>query len=235
MLAVSTVARAQQASPPSGVQPVGYVRFWNMLTSKGAPSLQLLSAEDKILTAAAPSNSGANYVSLAPGTYTFIVRKPGEPANPLRKQPVILRAGTYITFMVSEKNGQPVVDLIDDTLDPKKAADPARLVIRQFMPSALVTISTREGATSREVGFGETTTLENLPNRNLFLIMKATGLGPEAKIWNTDVDFSAARHATVLIVADAYGRFRPRLSYDGQSGAVPDPTPAPTASPSPKP
>ncbi len=233
-LAAATLAHAQQPPPAATPLPaLGYVRFWNMLSSKGAPTLQLLSAEDKPLTTAAPNNSGSNYLSLTPGTYTFIVRKPGDTANALKRQPVVLRGYTYITFMVSEKNGQPVVDLIDDTQDPKKANDPSRLVVRQFMPAARVIVSTREGATTSELGFGESATLENLPNHNLFLTMKATGLGPDVKLWNTEADFTSARHATLLVVADPWGRFRPRLAYDGQSGSTPDPTPPP--SPTPKP
>lgn len=229
-----TAASAQQPPAAAANQtpaPAGYVRFWNMLTAKGSPSLQLLSSETSLLTVAAPSNSGSNYVSLPPATYTFIVRKVGDTVNPLKKVAVVLRVGTYITFLVSEKGGQPTVELLDDTQDPKKADAPSRLVVRQFMPAAKVTVATREGATSQEVGFGETTTLENLPNRNVFLTMKATGLGPEVAVWHTDADFSTSRHATLLIVGDAYGRFRPRLSYDGQSSAVADPTPPPSPKP----
>ncbi len=231
LFAVTTV-QAQQPSPASSTQPVtGYVRFWNMLAGKAAPTLQLLSAEDKLLTTAPPNNSGSNYVGIPPGSYTFIVRKPGDAVNPLKKLPVILRGNTYITFLAQEKNGQPTVDLIDDTLDPKKADGPSRLVVRQFIPSARVIVSTREGVASQEVGFGETATLENLPNRVLFLTMKAVGLGPELKMWNTEADFTAARHATLLIINDSYGRFRPRLSYDGQAGSIPDPTPTPSPKP----
>ena len=222
-LAALTV-RAQQPSPSPSPRPAqAYVRFWNMLPNKDAPSLQLFSGENKLLTTAVGSNYAASYNPIAPGTYTFEIRKAGDTANPLKKQPVILRGDTYITYLVSQKNGQTAVELIDDTLDPKNTDGPSRLVVRQFIPGAQVTVTTRDGNTSQAVGYGESTALEVMPNRVSVMTLKATGLGPEPSTWNIETDFTTARHATVLVVADPYGRFRPRLTYDGQASSTPPP------------
>ena len=225
-------AQAQQPSPSPSPRPAqAYVRFWNMLPGKDAPPLQLLSGENKLLTTAVGANYAAGYTPITPGTYTFEVRRAGDAANPLKKQPVILRGDTYITYLVSQKNGQPAVELIDDTLDPKNADGPSRLVIRQFIPGAQVTIMTKDGNTSQAIGYGESTSLESLPNRAGVMTLKATGLGPEPSTWNIEPDFTTARHATVLVVADPYGRFRPRLTYDGQANITPPPRHAPPTHP----
>ena len=227
-----SAGHGQQASPsPSPKPALGYIRLWNMLPGKTAPSIQLLSGEDKVLTTASAYNYNAGYASVPPGTYTFVVRRAGDTANPLKKIPVLLRGDTSITFLVSEKNGQPAVDLLDDTLDPKKLDIPSQLMVRQFMPGARVTVATREGAACKEIGYGESARIDNLPNRSAFLTMKATGLGPEPKTWTTEADLATARRATLLVVPDPYGRFRPRLAYDGQNGAVLDAALAPAPKP----
>ena len=94
-LCMGSLAVAQQPAPASSAQPTyGYVRFWNMLTGKAAPTLELLLSEDKSLTTAQPLNVTSNYSPIAPATYTFIVRKSGDKASVLRKQPVALHAST---------------------------------------------------------------------------------------------------------------------------------------------
>ena len=191
--------------------------------------MEVLTNDDKPLTTIQPYNYTASYYPLPPGAYNFIIRRPGDVTNPLKRQPVLLRPDTYVTFMVSEKSGKPAVDLLDDTIDPKLVHGLSRLTIRQFMPGARVVVAAAGGAATPELGYGEVATLDNLPNVDTVLNMRATtGTGPQPKQWNADADFTNARHATVLVVPDPYGRFRPRVSYDGQIASRPDPTPTPT-------
>ncbi len=220
VLLFAPFVRAQQASPSASARPAqAFVRVWNMMAGKDATPLQLFVTDDKPMLTAVPLSYGSGYTALPPGTYNFTIRKSSDAANPLKKQSLVMRANVYVTYLVTDKGGQPTVELIDDTQDPKKLNEPSQLVIRVFMPGAKVTVTTREGATSPEVGYAESGKFENLPNRSLFLTMKANGLGPDVKSWNNEADFASYRRATLLVIGDPYGRFRPRLIYDGPSAA----------------
>ena len=43
---------------------------------------------------------------------------------------------------------------------------------------------------------------------------------PGGRTWHLTADFSVVHRATLLLVADAYGRFRPRLAYDAPVGPL---------------
>ncbi len=228
-----TVLRAQAVVSPDPAakasatpKPQAYVRFWNMLIGPNAPDLQLLLSEDRPLTVGPSANASAGYLAVDPGTYTFTVRRPNDPNGVIKRLPVALRADVYITLLAAAgKDGKPDVQIINDTTDPKADDSAGKLVVRQFFPSASVTVGVNAPPAGNPLAFGESTTLEGLPLRGTIVNMRASGLGPAPKNWNVEADFATGgHHATMLILPDPYGRFRPRLMFDG-SARKPQPAP----------
>ncbi len=221
-------AYAQTPSPPPKT-PHAYVRFWNMLPDTPANNLTLLAGEKNALAIMPPGNFFAEYMPVPVGNYNLMVRRMSEASGALQTFPATMADRTYITLLATEKNGQPTVQMFNDTPDPKVVEAYARFTMRQFVPGARVKVSVVGGPSSPVINYGETAVLENVPpnkqtNINLQAAMPTTP--PTTRNWTLTGDFSAARHATLLLVADSYGRFRPLLAYDGQLGATPDPTPA---------
>ena len=220
------------AKPTPTPKPQAYVRFWNMLIGPKPQDLQLTTSEDRVLTAGSSANASAGYFALDPGTYTFTVRRPNDPAGIIKRMAVALRADLYITLLAAYgADGRPDVQIINDTVDPKTDDGLGKLVVRQFFPDANVTVAVNAQPSGTPLSFGEFTTLSGLPLRGSMVNLRATGLGPVPKMWNVDADFaSGGHHATMLVFPDPYGRFRPRLVYDGASRKpLPPPAPPSTA------
>ena len=220
-------ARAQQSAPATDAKPrKAHIRFWNMLPDKPANSLFLLAGDKDSIAGAAPNNVFTSYLPAPSGSYTLVVKRAGQGGVVIQRLPVVLPDEGYITLVASEKNGQPTVEMFNDMPDPKVTELGARLVLRQFFPGAHVKVSVTAGPSSPSVSYGETATLENLPatgSVNILLQAALPTTPPTTKEWPLTADFSTAHHATLLLVADSYGRLRPQLSYDGP------PHPAPAA------
>ena len=218
-------AQSMATPPPSSTKPKqAFVRFWNMLPGKTSDVLELLAAEGKPVTTALPLNYYAGYSPLPPGPYTFIIRRPADAATPLARVPVNLPADSYVTILASVKGGRTVAETINDTIDPKEGGV-GRLVVRQYVADAHVTASI--GTTVTPVlNYGDAATLEKLPATQAVVNVQATLASGPPKSWSIPVDYSSIHHATLLIAADPYGRFRPRLSVDGFAAIEPPPTAA---------
>jgi hypothetical protein len=65
--------------------------------------------------------------------------------------------------------------------------------------------------------------MEGFPAQSVMLKMNAILPDGQKRDWSTEVDFRACRHATLLLALDPYGRFRPRISPDGQREFVEPP------------
>lgn len=222
-------ARAQDPEEKPDA-PHAYVRFWNMLPDTPANNLMLLAGEKKGLSIVPPGNVLAGYQATPPGSYTLMVKRLDEKSGALRHLPVVLADQTFITLLATEKNGQPTVELFDDTPDPKVVEAFARITLRQFFPGARVKVSVVGGPSSQTLDYGQTGVLENVPpNGQTSLLLQAVlpTTPPSSRTWHLTGNFAAGRHSTLLLVADSYGRFRPRLAYDALVGPPPDATPAP--------
>lgn len=217
----SATSRAQTPEPtptptPATNKPkLAYLRLWNMLPSTPPTTLELLSA-DKPLVTGAVCNFYAGYASVAPGAFTLTVRRAGDQNGAIKRLPVNLLADMFVTVLVSSKDGQPNVELINDTVDPK-AAVTKRLVLRQLFPNAKVTTVVGNAAPSAPLTFGETAVLDNLPEASSSLTVQAAIPGQSVKSWSMPLELPPNARATLLIFPDSYGRFRPRLAMDGQA------------------
>ncbi len=135
----------------------------------------------------------------------------------------------YITLLAAlGKDGRPDVLLVDDTIDPKTDDGLSRVVVRHFFPGASITINTGTQPVGAPLTFGDTATFSGLPlHPTTTLTLLATGLGPTTKVWKVEVDFSVGRRATMLVIPDPYGRFRPQLVLDGSVLKPMSPPPSP--------
>ena len=223
-LIVTTGTDAASAqSPATPTKPkVAYVRFWNMLPAKAkGNALELFEADNKMLTVAGPGNCFADYLPVVPGSYTFSVCRPESVATPLKRLPINLPADTFITIVVSEKDGQPVVEGLNDTIDPKAAGDAGRLVVRQYLAGSQATVSVGTAPATALLSYGAVTVLDNLPAAQVNVNVRATSPNGTAQNWTVPADFTTDHHGTLLILTDAYGQFRPRFAVDGHAAGPP--------------
>ena len=217
----TSLTYAQTPTPP--VKPkLAYVRFWNMLSAKPpGNALELFEADDKILTIAAPGNCFADYLPVVPGTYTFSICRPKDIAHPLKRLPISVPADAFITILVSETDGQQIVEGLNDTVDPKTSDGSGQLVLRQYIDGAQVTASVGTAPPTAPIGYGATTVIDNLPTAQIVINVRATFVSGPAQTWTVPADLTTYHHGTLLIVPDAYGRFRPRFAVDGHAAEAP--------------
>lgn len=228
LLAQAPADTSTNGAPTAGATPApkaskkkeGYLRFWNMLP-KTEGELVLIMAdqtpEGVALLSGSPHNYQASYIGMTPGHYAFKVVRRSDPATVLQNFNVILRGDVYVTFLASIFENRVKVEMLDDTYDPAVALT-GKLTVRHFFPGASVVITVGNRISSRPLGFGETQSLEGLPLESVELKMKATDPKGQTQLWSTFFDFAAARHATLLVLGDRYGRFRPRAAVDGRGG-----------------
>lgn len=217
-------ATTDAAASPSGATPAskkakeGYLRFWNMLP-KQTGEISLIhdtgAANPTALLSAAPNNYYASYIATKPGHYLLKVVRAAEPKTPLKTFDLILRPDVYVTFYAHVVDGALTIEMLDDTYDRKKA-DTGSLTIRHLFPGVKVTVKTNSNSASPLMEYGQVEKLEGLPLKPVFLQMEASMPNGQTKRWATEVDFAGCRHASLLLIQDPYGRFRPRVSPDGQ-------------------
>ena len=212
----SSLAQQPLPTPPARK---AYLRFWNMLPVKPTNNLLVLINDKDPLTGAAPSNIYTQYVPAPVGSYTLVIKRTGDKGEVLQRLPAALPDNGFVTLLVTEKNGQTAAELFNDTPDPNKPETTARVTLRQFVPGGRATISTAGLPASQPASSGETAVLEGITagasvNVGVQVAMPTTP--PTSKNWVLPVDFTKVHRATILLIADSYGRPRPQISYDAQ-------------------
>jgi hypothetical protein len=195
----------------------GSIRFWNVLP-KDQGDLVLIkengTPEGEALLYADPGNFYASYVPVPPARYSLKVVRRNEPTTALQTFDVLMRGDVYITFIGQMVEGKIKVEMLDDTFDPTTAVA-GRLTIRQHFPGIRVVVAATPQMKSRSLSEGETEVLDGLPLKPLEVNMSAVLADGKTQQWSTDVNFKSFRHASLLIIPDPYGRFRPRVTVDG--------------------
>lgn len=223
-------AQSPSPSPVPGASPKastpkpkeGHIRFWNLIPPPTAPTLDLVltttGSEGRPLTSATPMNLYANYTGLPPGRYTLRVFRAGDRQNALKSFDLPLRDKSYFSLLATaQPDGQPGIELLDDTPDPTKTPN-NRLTVRQFSPDTAVVITAAGRYRTDSLAFQKIQTLEDLPDGVVPLNMRATKTGAASvKTWDTQADFRASHHYTLFVVNDLYGRIRARVAVDGPS------------------
>ncbi len=209
-------AQTPVASPSEGPK-VGYIRFWNMLPPVNG---------DFVLQKEGASSSGgalairgtayrySGYVAFPAGRLRLSVFKDADRNTALKTFDINLPQNTFFTVLVGPKlGGGGSFELIDDTVYPK--AQPGNLTIRNCFPGLSVSVSSGAQRITEALAYGQSYTARNMGS-TLLPLKLATRLpnGTPAE-GGSEVDFKNIRRATVLIIPDSYGRFRPRVIADG--------------------
>lgn len=191
---------------------VGYIRFWDMLpATNGAFEVRKVGSpgsEGNMLSGTAYDYS--SYVQFPVGKYQLGIFKKGQSA-PLKLFSVELKPDTFFTIIVSPQS----MDMFDDMIDPKETG--GTLTVRNFFPGIVVSASTASKRIVDSLAYGQSTQATGFP-------LERTEIRLQTKLPNgtpsestAEADFKASKHATLLIIPDSYGRFRPRVTFDGKN------------------
>ena len=240
LLWIACWAGPVQAQTPAGATPApreskakhGYLRFWNMLP-KESGELSLLkdngTPEGESLLSAAPANFYASYIHLPVGRYSLKLVRRDVPTAIIQTLDLTLRGDDCMTVLATAPDRRLKVEMVDDYYDPASALT-GRLTIRHYFPGARINVSAGSQSRSHDLSSGETEILEGLPLQSVTVKTNATLASGKTESWSTEVNFQTLRHATLLVVPDPYGRFRPRVTVDGMATPAP---PAAAATPAP--
>ena len=200
-------------------QPLGkpaFIRFWNMLPDPGHDKLELYLADGKQLTTTYGGDTAVGYVPVLPGTFMFSVRRVGDANHDVKTPPVQLLADSFVTILATLKNGQVSLEVLNETIEPKKDDGMGHFIVRQFCVGARMLL-TVGNTPPKMLNYGEVAVFNGLPASQVSVIIQATLRDGKIRNQNTQVDFTKNHYATLLLVTDAYGRLRPSIAFDGHS------------------
>ena len=194
----------------------GYVRFWNMLpAANGKFDLRKVGDPAGTNLFSGTPYRYASYIGLAVGRYRLVVYKSGDQATPLKTFDVDLKPESYFTVLMSPPAGAMNIELLKDTIDPK--ATTATLTVRNYFPGLTVAVFSADKQIVDALAYGQSQTVEGLAATNMPLTLRTklpTGMAAES---GAEADFRTSKRATLLIIPDSYGRFRPRVTIDGKN------------------
>jgi hypothetical protein len=209
------LAHAQAPSPtPEETPTPGYIRFWNMLPPSDGPlDLRRAGAQAPPLAAKSPGYRYNSYLDYPVGNYNLSVSKTGNPQSPIKQLQLNLTANFFYTVLVSPGPHGPTVQLINDTSDPK--SNSGTLIVRNYFPNSTVDVVERSNKVVTKLPYGESFTVNSLPLDRLPLTIQT--ILPDKRLAESsgEADFKLSKRATVLVIPDDYGRFRPRVTLDG--------------------
>ncbi len=208
-----TVAPRLPAQKPAPTPIPGYIRFWNMLpAATGKFDLRKIGTASTAATLSSNATPyrASNYMALTPGRYRLGVYKASDDKSPLKVFDVNLMPNVFFTVLISPGR----IDLVDDTVDPKATSGTA--IVRNFFPDVTVTVSSGSHVLASALPYGQSYAATALPlTRSLLTISGHLPSGTPVQA-SIETDFKPSKRATVLIIPDSYGRFRPRVTVDGK-------------------
>ena len=218
----SAFAQPPAPTPAPSPTPVpkikdGFIRFWNMLPKEAGELLLQYDAGGQANTVAAaePGNFSAGYIPVKPARYNLKVVRTDDPKTVLKTFDVVMRANVYVSFLAQAKDGALSIEMLDDTYD-RKSATTGKLTVRHFLPGAKVTIAPAGAKPAGPLTDGAVEVFDALPAQPVLVKMKALLPDGSNRDWAMEVNLRDCRHASIILALDPYGRFRPRLSPDGQ-------------------
>jgi hypothetical protein len=221
-LAIAAVVYGQEESPPAATPAPtaapGYLRFWNMLPTASGP-LDLRRAGSKPIDPPLVGNSPpyrySSYLDYPAAAYHLSVNRSGHPDQLLKTLDLNLAGNFFFTILVSPTQQGSSVQLINDTADPK--ATSATLTVRNYFPDVLVDVFDRGKKIVSALPYGQSFAVTGLPFENLSLSVRTILPNKVAAESGAEAEFKIAKRATLLVIPDEYGRFRPRLTLDGKN------------------
>ncbi len=215
--AAASPAASAAASPGGTPEKHAYVRFWNMSPAKG-PELDLSDSpnpDDKPLFSQRIPWSAGPYVPIKIGKYPFILYKTGDHKQPIQSISVILRENVFVTFLATDDQGRPKIELIDDTYDPA-AVNGGQVVVRNYFPGASVDLhGPKKKVLFTGVATGQAQHTDDFPLKKQQIVLHTVLNGNTPADAGMEVNFKRTPHVTVLIFPDTYGYFHPTLQVDG--------------------
>lgn len=212
---VGSVTAAPSASPAS---KSGYIRFWNMLPpASGGFDLRKGGGgpSDAALFSNAVSYAYGSYVEMPAGKYRLEVHKKGDTNTALRVLDADLKPDSYFTVLVAPQGTGGNIELIDDTIDEKEST--GTVTVRNYFPGSAVTVVGGGKTLADNLGYGQTYKAAGFAIGKLPLTIKAKLSNAAPAEGSAEADFGTSKRATLLIMPDSYGRFRPRLTVDGKN------------------
>jgi len=210
-------AKAQDEEPP--VPPAGkqgYIRFWNMLPpANGKFDLRKAGGSGGTNLFSGTPYRYASYIGLAVGKYRLVVYRSGDQVTPLKSFDVDLKPETYFTVLMSPQAGAMNIELLSDTVDPK--ATTATLTVRNYFPGLTVAVSSADKQIVDALAYGQSYKAEGLARANMPLTLRTRLSNGTPAESGAEADFKMIKRATLLIIPDSYGRFRPRVTIDGKN------------------
>jgi hypothetical protein len=215
-LAISFVAfgwaDALAQGSPTPAPKVGYIRFWNMLPASGG-SFQLRKATKtgEVLATGSPYRY-SSYIELPIGQYQLSIVKSGGDA-PLKNLVVDLKPDTYFTVILAPQGTGSKVEFLNDTVDPKTTS--GTITIRNYFPGTAISVASGSQTLASGLNYGSSYAAVGLAGSKITVTIQAklpNGTPAQSMV---DLDFTASKHVTLLVIPDSYGRFRPRVVADG--------------------
>jgi|ERR1700730_1500489 len=196
---------------------VGYLRFWDMLpVANGAFELCKVGAsasEGNLLSNIAYQYS--SYAEFPAGTYQLAVYKKGDRNSPIKTFNLNLKPDSFFTILLLPQSGVISAELIDDTNDPK--ATSGILTVRNYFSGLTVAVASDTQKIVDTLPYGQTYAAAGLPLQRVPLTLRTRLPNGTSAESTAEADFKASKRATVLIIPDSYGRFRPRVTIDGKN------------------
>ncbi|HZE58482.1 MAG TPA: hypothetical protein VE031_11550 [Chthoniobacterales bacterium] len=190
---------------------MGYLRFWDMLPSANGV-FELCKADGGDASPGLLSGTAYRYSSYGEfpvGRYQLAVFKKGDRKTRIKTFDIDLKADTYFTIIVSPQS----IDAFDDTNDSK--ATTGSLTIRNYFPGLTVSVSSDTQTIAAAVAYGQSTMASGFPLKRAPLVLRTKLPNGTPAESTAEADFTASKRATLLIIPDSYGRFRPRVTIDG--------------------
>lgn len=196
----------------SAVPKAGYIRFWNMLpANSGAFEVCKVGETSGASLLSGTAYQYSSYVEFPAARYRLAVFRKGDRNTALKTFDVDLKTDTYFTIIVAPQS----IDLFDDTNDPK--AMNGTLTIRNFFNGSTVAISTELQTIVNAIAYGQAFTATGFPLKRLPLTLRTKLPNGTPAESTAEADFTASKRATLLVIPDSYGRFRPRVTIDGSN------------------
>ncbi|MGH7938976.1 MAG: hypothetical protein ACREFG_10750 [Chthoniobacterales bacterium] len=170
---------------------------------------------DPSLMGKSPSGRYNNYLEFRPGAYHLAVSKSGEPEKPLKLINLNLLANGYLTVLACPTPQGPNVEVINDTSDPKAIS--GTLTVRNYFLGVTADVFNGASKIVSALAYGQSAIVPNLPLERLSLTIHTLLPKNVRAESGAEADFKLAKRATLLIIPDAYGRFRPRVALDGRN------------------
>jgi hypothetical protein len=104
---------------------------------------------------------------------------------------------------------------VQTTIDPKTTS--GTLNIRNYFPGTSVSVASGSQTLTTGLSYGSSYATTGLAASKIPVTIQTTLPDGKPAQSIVDLDFTASKRATLLIIPDSYGRFRPRVTVDGKN------------------